>query len=130
VRLVLSNGCFDPLHPGHVEHLRAARDLGDFMIVALTVDEFVNKGPKRPYLIWAERALMLSELRCVDQVEPSINAWTAIRTFRPQVFAKGEDWRGRLPAETLEACAAVGAEIAFTKTPRFGTSELVRRLMR
>ena len=104
--------------------------MGDRLIVTLTLDEHVNKGPKRPYLTWAERFGMLRELRCVDEVYPSANAWEAIRLYRPEVFVKGEDWRDRLPAETLEACVEVGAEIRFTETPRFGTAEMVRRLSR
>jgi len=128
VRVVLANGCFDPLHPGHVEHLEQARGLGDRLVVALTLDAFVHKGPSRPYLEWEERATMLRALRFVDAVVPSRNAWEAIHEVRPQVFVKGGDWLDKLPDETLKACAEVGAEIAFTTTPRFGTAELVRRM--
>ena len=130
MRLVLANGCFDPLHPGHVEHLIEARSLGDCLMVSLTLDEHFHKGPKRPYLKWDERRLMLEALRCVDYVVPSENAWEAIRRIRPDVFVKGEDWRDRLPAETLEACKLAGTEIVFTTAPRFGTGELVRRMTR
>jgi cytidyltransferase-like protein len=130
VKIVLCNGCFDPLHPGHVSHLREARGFGDRLIVALTLDSHINKGPKRPYLTWEERASMLDELRCVDAVVQSENGWASVLQYRPQVFAKGEDWRGRMPQATLDACKEVGAEIVFTSTPRFGTAEMVRRLTR
>lgn len=128
--VVLANGCFDPLHPGHVEHLQAAAGLGDFLIVALTLDEHINKGPKRPYLTWQERYLMLTALRCVDSVVPSEHAWTAIRAVRPDIFVKGNDWDSSLPKETIDACADVGCGVRFTTTPRFGVGELVRRIMR
>jgi glycerol-3-phosphate cytidylyltransferase-like family protein len=73
---------------------------------------------------------MLDELRCVDAVVQSENGWASVLQYRPQVFAKGEDWRGRMPQATLDACKEVGAEIVFTSTPRFGTAEMVRRLTR
>jgi len=130
VKIVLANGCYDPLHPGHVTHLEEAAEFGSHLIVSLTLDEFVHKGPKRPYLKWAERALMLRALRCVDLVVPSRNAWEAIREQKPNVFVKGGDWEGRLPLQTIEACNEVGAEIRFTKSQRFGTAEMVRRLSR
>lgn len=128
MNVVLANGCFDPLHPGHIEHLEMARSAGDRLIVSLTLDTHVNKGPNRPYLKWNERRAMLVALRCVDGVIASKSAWDAIREVRPTIFVKGEDWDGRLPDETVRACADVGASIMFTRTPRFGVDELVRRM--
>ena len=128
--LVLACGCFDPLHPGHVAHLKEARSLGDQMIVALTTDNCFNKGPHRPFLTWAERESMLSELRCVDWVVPSRHAADSIIEVRPNIFVKGEDWKDRLPEKTIAACRHVGCNIVFTTTPRFGTEEMIRRLMR
>jgi cytidyltransferase-like protein len=130
VRVVLADGCFDPLHPGHVAYLEEARTFGDYLVVALTLDEHVNKGPKRPYLRYEERRAMLAALRCVGEVRPSESGWDSVLRYRPHVFAKGEDWNGRLPVKTIEACAEVGAEIRFTRAPRFGVEELVRRIMR
>ena len=130
MKLVLANGCFDPLHPGHVEHLEAAATFGSRLIVALTVDEVVRyeKGERRPYLNWDERAMMLRALRCVDMVVRSDNAWSSIRRYRPEVFVKGSDWKDRMLGETEKACAEVGARLVYTETPRFGVGELVRRI--
>lgn len=127
---VLANGCFDPLHPGHVAHLEEARRLGDKLVVALTTDYEVRrqKGEKRPYLKWEERASMLRALRCVDEVIPSESGWTSVEQVRPDVFVKGEDWKERMPTRTEQACAAIGAVVVYTNAPRFGVAEFVRRI--
>lgn len=131
--IVLANGCFDPLHPGHVAHLKEARSFGTFLIVALTSDAGVRreKGEKRPNLEFALRKFMLEELRCVTQVISSEYGWDAIRVVRPDIFAKGGDYTiETTPRETINACLEVGAKIRFTEAPRFGVEELVRRLTR
>ena len=91
---VLANGCFDLLHAGHVEHLREARAMGHWLVVALTVDEAVGKGPGRPVQTWEDRAAVLGALRFVDQIVPSTDAPSAIRKVRPRIFVKGADYAG------------------------------------
>src|SRR3990167_9824242 len=65
-RIVLCHGCFDPLHIGHVLHLEAAKRFGEILIVAITDDDYVNKGPRRPVFHVEHRRAMLEALRCVD----------------------------------------------------------------
>src|SRR5690606_28480361 len=94
-RIVLAHGCFDLLHLGHARYLAAARQLGDVLIVTVTPDAWVNKGPRRPVFADHERAEMLAALRCVDAV--AVNRWpTAEQTLallRPHVYAQGAEYR-------------------------------------
>ena len=129
-RIVMANGCFDLLHAGHVAHLKAARAMGDVLIVSLTVDECVNKGPGRPIYKWADRAALVRELRCVDNVVPTKNAVDAILTLCPDIFVKGIDYvNGGWTEDVLSACKQVGAEIRFTSTPKLSASETIRKVM-
>jgi D-beta-D-heptose 7-phosphate kinase/D-beta-D-heptose 1-phosphate adenosyltransferase len=98
-RVVFTNGCFDLLHPGHVQVLSEARTHGDILVVGLNSDTSVRrlKGPKRPLVPQGERLRMLAALACVDYVivfsEPTPRR--LIRALRPDVLVKGGDYRGR-----------------------------------
>ena len=128
MRLVLCNGVFDLPHTGHLGHLKEARTFGDSLIVALTLDEFVGK-PGRPVMRWEERAALLMEWRCVDDVIAAKNSVNAIYACKPSVFVKGSDYveKGLLQAE-IEACEDVGAQIRFTKPHSPTTTELIERI--
>ena len=95
-RITLANGCFDLLHVGHVRYLRAAKQLGDRLIVAVNSDESVKalKGPGRPLMPAEERAEILAALADVDAVvvfpEPDVRS--LIRELRPDIQAKGTDY--------------------------------------
>lgn len=97
-RAVFTNGCFDLLHLGHVAYLRAARDLGDFLIVALNSDASTRriKGPLRPLVAERERAEILAALSCVDYVTifDDNTAERAVAALRPAVYVKGGDYAG------------------------------------
>ncbi|MCS7008377.1 MAG: adenylyltransferase/cytidyltransferase family protein, partial [Chthoniobacterales bacterium] len=92
-RLVLTNGCFDILHSGHVLYLEQARALGDFLLVALNSDESVRalKGPSRPINPQLDRYTVLSRLRSVDAVTifPTLRVTQVIFSSRPHIYAKG-----------------------------------------
>ncbi|MSR19209.1 MAG: bifunctional heptose 7-phosphate kinase/heptose 1-phosphate adenyltransferase [Phycisphaerales bacterium] len=102
-RIVLTNGCFDILHAGHVAYLREARALGDVLVVGLNSDESVraNKGASRPVFSEGDRAEVLAELTSVDFVVPfeELTAHDLIRAIRPDCYAKGGDYR---PDEVAE----------------------------
>src|SRR5947209_9047303 len=90
-KIVHCHGVFDLLHIGHIKHLEAARKLGDALVVTMTPDRFVNKGPHRPAFPERLRAEALASLTCVDFV--AINEWpTAVETIerlRPDFYVKG-----------------------------------------
>ena len=129
---VLANGCFDVLHHGHLEHLREARAMGDYLVVSLTEDAFVNKGEGRPINHWPERAEMLRELKCVDEVISTRNACEAIRSVRPTIFVKGIDYAGmdKFTEDVATACKEVGAELKFTTSAKKSASEIIRKAMK
>ena len=124
---VLACGCFDLLHVGHILHLQEAALLGDRLIVALTVDECVNK-PGRPINPWRDRSCALLALGCVDSVIASKNAATAIYAVRPQIFVKGSDYEGAMPYEDVSACMEVGARIVTTMSPKYSTTALIEKI--
>jgi len=94
--VVATGGCFDLLHAGHVATLRAARALGDCLVVCLNSDDSVRrlKGPERPLVPQADRVAVLEELGCVDVVVPfdERTPEAVLQRLRPDVFAKGGDY--------------------------------------
>lgn len=96
-RLVFTNGCYDVLHPGHVDLLTRARALGDSLILGLNSDESVKmlgKGDDRPLNNQEERAFVLAGLTCVDYIVifHESTPLELIKAVRPQVLVKGGDW--------------------------------------
>lgn len=95
-RAVLTNGCFDLLHLGHVYYLSEARTLGDFLVLGLNSDEGVRhlKGPGRPLVPEQERAELLAALSCIDYVtifaEPT--AGPLVELLQPAIYVKGGDY--------------------------------------
>jgi rfaE bifunctional protein nucleotidyltransferase chain/domain len=115
-RLVLTNGCFDLLHTGHVRYLEEARRCGDALMVAVNSDASVRelKGPTRPVNGELDRAEVLAALRCVDHVTifPGKRVTEVIRQLKPDVYAKGGDYTPEtLDAGEKAALDEVGAEI-------------------
>ena len=96
-RVVFTNGCFDLLHVGHVRSLEQARSLGDRLVVAVNSDVSVRrlKGPERPLVAQRQRAEVVAALACVDWVVVfgEDTPLTIIRELRPDVLAKGGDWK-------------------------------------
>jgi rfaE bifunctional protein nucleotidyltransferase chain/domain len=95
-RVVFTNGCFDLLHPGHTRYLYAARQMGDYLVVAVNTDRSVKiiKGANRPIQSQDERAELLAALSFVDAVVlfDEDNPLTIIRQVLPNVLVKGGDW--------------------------------------
>jgi rfaE bifunctional protein nucleotidyltransferase chain/domain len=133
--VVQAHGAFDLLHLGHVRHLEAARRLGDVLMVTVTADRHVNKGPGRPVFNAELRAEMLAALEHVDWVaiNDAADAVTAIEWIRPSVYAKGQDYvnpQGDITGKiTLErrAAEAHGGRIEFTDEVTFSSTELINR---
>jgi len=120
-RLVLANGCFDLLHVGHVRYLRAARSLGDVLLVALNGDASVRrlKGAGRPLIPVAERAELVAALGDVDAVVvfDDDRADGLIARLRPDVHAKGTDYSEESVPER-ETVLAAGGRVAIAGDPK------------
>src|ERR1700761_5001917 len=133
--LVQAHGTFDFLHLGHVRHLEAARKLGDALVVTVTADRFVNKGPGRPVFNAELRAEMLATLEYVDwvAVNDAPDAVSAIERIRPSIYIKGQDYQnpdgditGKITLER-DAVEAHGGRIHFTDEVTFSSPELITR---
>ena len=133
-KVVHCHGVFDPLHIGHIRHFEQAKKLGGILVVTVTPDQYVNKGPHRPIFSADLRAEAIAALECVDFV--AINEWPmaveAIRLLRPDYFIKGCEFQKRKDvtgAIELEerAVRAVGGQLAFTGDVTFSSSHLVNR---
>jgi len=132
-KLVLTNGCFDLLHAGHIRYLEEARRLGDALIVAVNSDASVRelKGPDRPLNGELDRAEVLSALRCVDHVTvfTGKRVTEVIRALQPAIYAKGGDYT----VETLDpgersALVEAGTEIRLLSlVPGRSTTSLLER---
>jgi rfaE bifunctional protein nucleotidyltransferase chain/domain len=131
-RLVLTNGCFDLLHAGHVEYLAEARALGDALVVALNNDASVRrlKGEGRPIVPEGDRALVLAALESVDAVtlfdEDTPRA--LIAQLLPDVLVKGGDYAPHEVAGGAEVEAAGGRVVIVPLRPGYSTSALIRRI--
>ncbi len=123
---VLCLGCFDVLHYGHLRHLKAARALGDRLVVSVTADQNVNKGPGRPVFTHNERAEMLMALRIVDAVIVSRFPEEAINEIQPRIYCKGKEYEGRLPEQAL--VESYGGRVIFTDEPVYSSTALLKVL--
>lgn len=132
-RIVFTNGCYDILHPGHVDLLERARSLGDLLVLGLNSDDSVrrlNKGAGRPFNPFAARAFVLAHLVSVDFVVgfDEDTPLKLIRAVRPHVLVKGGDW-GLDAIVGRDVVEADGGEVrALPLLPGWSTTELARRI--
>jgi rfaE bifunctional protein nucleotidyltransferase chain/domain len=133
-KLVVTNGCFDLLHLGHVRYLQAARALGDALAVAINGDESVRalKGEGRPLNSEADRAEIVAALECVDHVVifPEVRATRLLETVRPSIYVKGGDYTPEtLDAEERALLEKIGAEVRILPFEKGqSTSALIERM--
>lgn len=135
-RIVLCHGVFDLLHIGHIRYLRQAKEQGDVLVVTITPDRFVDKGPGHPAFNEQLRLEAIAALDCVDYA--AINEWPTaeetLRLLKPHVYAKGsefknlEDATGKISREAAVA-AEVGAELVFVDDIVFSSSNLINRYL-
>jgi rfaE bifunctional protein nucleotidyltransferase chain/domain len=131
-QVILTNGCFDLLHVGHIRYLHAAKELGGKLVVALNGDESVRKlkGEGRPVMNELERAEILAALTDVDAIvifpEPDVRA--IIREIHPDVHAKGTDYTAESVPERDEV-TAYGGRIAIVGDPKdHSTTEILEQM--
>ncbi len=132
MKTVFTNGCFDVLHPGHVDLLERARRLGDRLVVGLNSDASVRalKGPGRPFVPQEQRAIMLRSLRSVDEVIIFDEATPErlIEELAPDVLVKGGDW----PVDRIVGAEGVlrrgGRVLSLPVRLLYSTTALVKRI--
>lgn len=131
-RVVLCHGVFDLVHPGHIRHFESAKSQGDILVVTVTKDEYVNKGPGRPVFNHRLRAESVAALQVVDFV--AVNQWPTaaptIRLLRPDYFAKGSEYADRKDvtghiSEEEQAVLEVEARLYFTDEPTMSSTKLL-----
>lgn len=136
-KIVYCHGVFDLLHPGHIKHFEVAKKKGDILVVTVTKDEHVNKGPGRPIFNEYLRSESIAAIECVDFV--GINAWpTAVDTIKklkPHFYVKGNDYAkkeddvtGKI-FEEEEAVKSVGGVMHFTDEISFSSSSLINNFL-
>ena len=133
-KVVLCHGCFDLMHPGHIKYFHAARKMGDILVVTLTPDIYIDKGPCRPVFNQNLRAESIAALECVDYV--AVNKWPTaeetLRLLRPDIYVKGqefekmEDKTGKIQREH-EVLKEIGAEMRFTHEIVFSSTKLLNQ---
>lgn len=135
--VVHCHGCFDLMHPGHIKYFQAAKRMGDILIVTLTPDNYVDKGPGRPVFNQELRAESIAALECVDFV--AVNKWPTaeetLRLIRPNIYVKGqefeklEDKTGKIQREA-EVVKEVGAHLQFTHEIVFSSTKLIDQCLK
>lgn len=133
-RVVQCHGCFDVVHPGHIRHLRFARSLGDILLVSITGDAAMTKGPGRPLFPEELRAENLAALDCVDWVyiEERPTAAELLAEIRPDVYVKGQEYEfnadPRFAAERRAVEAGGGRVVFSSGDVVFSSSAIIQAL--
>lgn len=122
MKKVITYGTFDLLHYGHINILKRARELGDYLIVALSTNEFNSIKGKKSYFSYEERKKLLESIRYVDLVIPE-NNWDQkidnIKEFKIDVFVIGNDWKGKF--DFLKDYCEV---VYLNRTPEISTTKI------
>lgn len=127
MRKVITYGTYDLLHWGHINLLRRARELGDYLIVVLSTDEFNwNEKQKKCFFTYEKRKMMLEAIRYVDEVIPE-NNWeqkrSDVKDNDVSVFVMGDDWKGRFDFLS-DLCEVV----YLPRTPDISTTQIKKEL--
>ncbi|MBI5345833.1 MAG: adenylyltransferase/cytidyltransferase family protein [Chlamydiae bacterium] len=134
-KIVQCHGVFDLLHPGHIKHFKEAKEQGDTLIVTLTPDRFVNKGPGRPAFNEKLRLESLASLSFIDYVvlNDSPDAVSAIKKIKPNIYVKGQEYKNHKAdvtkkiAEEVKAVEEGGGHIFYTDDIVFSSSTLINK---
>ncbi|MDT2644464.1 glycerol-3-phosphate cytidylyltransferase [Enterococcus dongliensis] len=129
MKKIITYGTFDLLHYGHINLLRRAKEQGDYLIVALSTDEFNwNQKQKKCYFEYDKRKQLLEAIRYVDLVIPE-NSWeqkvSDIQEFKIDKFIMGDDWAGKFDFIENETDAEV---IYLSRTPEISTTQIKKDL--
>lgn len=128
MKTILCHGVFDLLHVGHIEHLRKAKLLGDYLVVSVVADEFLSK--RRAIYSQDERLNLLRELRCVDEVVlcNAPGPEQIINNLRPAVYVRGADYVDKEMPEG-DLLKRLGIQTSYTMSCPPRTSEIIERVL-
>jgi len=135
-KIILCHGVYDLFHAGHLYSLKKAKELGDILIVSLTSDKFVKKGPNRPFFKFNQRADVIAGLSAVDYVLKSDfeTAVNVIKFIRPKIYFKGPDYKdlkkdvtGNINKE-IAAVKSVGGKVVYSDTITYSSSKILNSI--
>ena len=125
--VTMVDGAFDPIHPGHMAYFEEAARLGLAVLCNVSSDEYVSKK-HAPFLSQEERAAIIDAIRWVDYTHTSRTTTNEVlRLLEPRYYAKGADWRGRLPEEELATSAELGIEVVYLDTVLESSTAILER---
>lgn len=115
--VAMVDGCFDPLHEGHIRYFEAAANLGLPVLCNIASDEYLFTSKHKPLLPVEQRAVIINAIQYVDFVIINNESTSDIlKELQPKLYIKGKDWEENLPAEEMEVCDSLGIEIIFVDT--------------
>jgi cytidyltransferase-like protein len=134
-KIVQCHGTFDMIHPGHIVHFEEAKALGDVLVVTVTAEKYVNKGPGRPYFNDALRTRWLAALGCVDYVVtiPFAAAVEAIECVKPHFYCKGREYEDQSNdvtgniADDVAAVKRCGGEMRYVGSIVFSSTKMLNQ---
>ena len=135
IKIVLCHGVFDLVHAGHIMHFSEAKSLGDILVVSVTPDKFVNKGPNRPVFKLKQRMQTISQINSVDYVENySEDSTSIIKIIKPDIYCKGKDYKNHVNDITgkildeKKSIESIGGKIHYTESKLFSSSKIINDL--
>jgi rfaE bifunctional protein kinase chain/domain/rfaE bifunctional protein nucleotidyltransferase chain/domain len=132
-KIVLCHGVFDLVHLGHIKHFKSAKSYGDYLVVSITVDKFIKKGPGRPLFNEDQRLEFLSQIKLIDKVifSKSSSAEDVIKLVKPNYYVKGPDYLKNKNDKTKKIyiekklVESFGGKIVYTKDQSFSSSKII-----
>ncbi|MBM3701513.1 MAG: adenylyltransferase/cytidyltransferase family protein, partial [Actinobacteria bacterium] len=136
-KIVHCHGVFDLVHLGHIRHFNLAKKEGDILVVTLTKDKYVKRGPGRPIFNENLRAEMLASISIIDYVAiiDSPTAVEAIKFLKPDFYVKGSDYKDKtkdftgMISDEEEAVSSIGGKLIFTDDLTFSSSSLINNFL-
>lgn len=129
VKVAISGG-FDPLHIGHIDHIKKAKNLGDYLIVIVQSDENLIRKKGYYFMPYSERAEIIRSLKYVDEVVMNIDndiiSAETLKMIKPDIYAKGGDrLPNNMPKKEIEICNKIGCKIIYGIGDQLNSSSLL-----
>ena len=127
--VTMVDGCFDPIHVGHVKYFESAYALGFPVLCCVETDSHL-RHKHSPLLSQCQRAYVLDAIKYIAYtlINPSTTA-RVLELLRPKYYVKGKDWEGKLKPEETSVCGKLGIEIVFTDTMHGSSTEILAKYM-